>query len=485
MIVYRNSCKRILLNPSIDLKESKYNIYMAKHGKEILYNTCSGAIVELDGGFYDFLHRNRRIPIHDLDSMSNWKQGIITLYQHGFLIDADRNELEFIKRQVFNGFNNDYVNIVIVPTTHCNMKCPYCFESGFIDNATINRDLQKQIIKFIKKHFQGKNLTVIWYGGEPLLKMDVIKEISNELKQFTDKNSKTYNAGVVTNGYLLTPSVSDILNELHVRLLQITLDGFEGSHNQRRKLINGSPTFWKIVNNIDYASRFFDVSLRINVDEDNIAECQELLEWISLNRPKWFDQKKNIVPYVAPITKVHKDMSYNYFIARTDFGKIFKDHFMKYFTINSVWEKCIISGKDSYFFNQCCALERKAWSGVFPNAMPNACGVLSNNLITIDAEGNLFKCWDTVGVSDHAIGNVYEGLVNSEWGNKWKSFELSPTCEKCVFLPVCMGGCIRECITNGGQPSCPYDFEILNDIIYYEYKKLVDEIRTDTAVRNG
>ena len=83
------------------------------------------------------------------------------------------------------------------------------------------------------------NLSIDWYGGEPLLEMDLIKNMSKQFIAICQEKEVQYNSSMVTNGYHLTPQIAKELKELKVENIQITIDGPEDIHNARRILANG------------------------------------------------------------------------------------------------------------------------------------------------------------------------------------------------------------------------------------------------------
>lgn len=456
------------------LKFSMFNVFIKKENNiNILFNTCSSAVARIDDALCAFIDRTEIFCLGQKKISDDITKSLHLMIDQGFIVNENFDELEYVKHFIFQPQNPDHTYIVIAPTTFCNMQCPYCFESGFIDCAHMDRQKQEQVVDFVKSNYSDKNISVVWYGGEPLLNIKAIEYISTELIEFTNGQSTNYNAGMITNGYLLTPNISDRLKSLHVRLLQVTLDGFQVSHDKRRKLKTGDATFWRIINNLDYAQDLFNISLRLNVDSRNIKGVQEILEWIRTHRKQWFIGKNKIVPYVAPITCVHRDMDYEYALDRCEFSNIFREFYMDYFFES--FKTALLEESEEYFFNQYCALERKAWRGVFPFSLTDSCGVLNENLIVIGAEGNLYKCWDTVGVEKHSIGSITNGILKNERYQTWQNYFLPQKCEQCVYLPICLGGCIRECIDKNGEPSCPYDFSLYKEVVY----KYINQINTD------
>lgn len=448
MNVLRDGQNPLYESKNHDIKLSKYNVLIKSEDNQIFFNTLSGAIILANKGELDTIFQN------DL-----FKE---ILYKNGFLVPKECDEVSYVENFITNCSLYPKSNMVVIaPTTHCNMECPYCFENDYIDKKHMTLEVAENVVKYIENNYCYEDLTVVWYGGEPLLELEIIDYISTSLIQVCHRKGISYSAGMITNGYLLTESlIEKLANKYKVKLLQVSLDGKGEVNDSRRKLRNGKESYQKILSNIFLAQERMKVSLRINVDYKNIYSTKELLTEILKNSNISHEQ---LIPYVAPITKVHDDLKYTTAIDREDFAQIFLDEYLDIFLHAERINKGVLNCKD-YFFDQCCALERKAWRGLFPFSMTTPCGVLSSSQVTISADGKLYKCWDTIGVDDFCIGSIFDEKLEEEALEKWHNYKLPEKCLLCEYLPICLGGCIRESIVNK-TPSCPYDFNIYKEIL--------------------
>lgn len=136
-------------------------------------------------------------------------------------------------------------------------------------------------------------LTLSWFGGEPLLAEGVICEVSEHAHALSEAHGFGLSGGLTTNGYLLTPDKVRRLHGLKHRTYQITLDGYDETHNRTRRLANGGPTFDRIWKNL-LAIRDMDldveIMLRIHVSPHNITSLPILLSEIDreLSRSRKF-----------------------------------------------------------------------------------------------------------------------------------------------------------------------------------------------------
>ena len=133
-----------------------------------------------------------------------------------------------------------------------NFRCIYCYEKDSLTPCKMSEETEGNIVNLLKHQIgKIKHFSVTWYGGEPLLGLDSLQRLSKEFIKICDENQIAYSAGIVTNGYLLTLETYNILKECRVTGMQITIDGDEETHNQRRPLAGGQPTYQKIMSNLE------------------------------------------------------------------------------------------------------------------------------------------------------------------------------------------------------------------------------------------
>ena len=202
------------------MKPSEYNLFdHNENGGSTIYNTITGAVISLNEK-YTRQYMNRCYS--DNDFSENMKRG-------GFIVPDDIDEKEYIlslSNRLRNGNSDDY-GFTIAPTISCNFRCPYCFEEGHKYN-TMTQDVVIKTIEFInKKTEKAKSIHVSWYGGEPLLRPDIIGSITKEI----NREGKHYQAAIVTNGYFLDKKMAIFLKEQNVTHAQVTVDGPPDIHN--------------------------------------------------------------------------------------------------------------------------------------------------------------------------------------------------------------------------------------------------------------
>ena len=140
-------------------------------------------------------------------------------------------------------------------TQQCNLRCEYCVYSGtYTHNRThANKRMSFEIAKkaiefFLERSWARSDVTIGFYGGEPLLEFELIKQCVEYTKAQVEGKHIKFN--MTTNGTLLRDEVVDFLVE-HDFMLGISLDGAKDEHDASRKFSNGEGSFETIIRNIE------------------------------------------------------------------------------------------------------------------------------------------------------------------------------------------------------------------------------------------
>jgi len=387
------------------MKQSQYNhmvkIYDISNSNIILYNTLHRkyiVITENEKEIINNLYNNLNKKLFTKQEVSYIKK----LSNIGAIIPNNFDELSYL-RVLYNKnkFNNNKLILVLNPTLSCNFRCTYCYEKH--NNIVFNNDTIRMIINFVKNKAKEINeLSVAWFGGEPLLEFDKICYLSNEFIKICKKNQCKYTSSITTNGYLLDDNKIYQLSRFNVNNIQITLDGPKDFHNKTRKLVDGTGTYSRIRNNIiKLAKNGIGCTLRVNVTQNNYKHISELFDDIPIQ------YRRNI---------------------RINMSNIFQDKN----TINlyELYKNSIIKGfRYDDKLNSLVKCEGGTPNAItiYPNGKLSFCsmaaeeelfyGELKNNDVKITNKGLFYK-FNNISVFDDS------------------------SCIKCKLLPMCMGSCM-------------------------------------------
>jgi uncharacterized protein len=170
---------------------------------------------------------------------------------------------------------NNSLHLIILPTEQCNLRCTYCYEDfarGRMDRKVV--DGLKLLLD--RRAPELERLWIAWFGGEPLLALDIVAEIQTHIQSLTRRHSRLHtSASMTTNGLLLDRRRLRRLLALGVTEYQITFDGPRKLHDQKRVRIGGEGTFDRIWGNLCAARELsdpFEIVVRMHVDRDNHDE---------------------------------------------------------------------------------------------------------------------------------------------------------------------------------------------------------------------
>ncbi len=350
--------------------------------------------------------------------MTPEEQGLLAQLKYGlFVYSEDYDEFEDLKFQHnLARYEQATIGMTIAPTMACNMACQYCYEEN--KKGRMSAGVIESIIGFVEKKAPGlKKLDIGWYGGEPLLGLDVIDDLTGSFLDLAEEYKFEYAASMISNGYLLNKDNVDKLRKLKVSTIQITLDGPARYHNAKRPLKNGQPSFETIVANLAYASTKLGIGIRVNVDKSFKSEIiTELLD--ELEKAGLKERVGVYFGQLEPSTSVCSNISEScYEVA--DFSMVEIDYYR-------------------------LLLERGFRIDKLPSPAVTFCMAQNISSFLIDPDGYLYRCFNHVGEKDRSMGNIRDE-INYQHPNFMRLFRFEPygdnICSKCELLPICVGGC--------------------------------------------
>jgi uncharacterized protein len=179
-------------------------------------------------------------------------------------------------------FRSNYLNLIILPTEACNFRCTYCYET--FENKKMLRPVVTGIKSLIDRRAEDLDeLEISWFGGEPLLALDVVTEISRHALNVAKAEGFIFRSGMTTNGYFLDQKRFSKCLEHKIDFFQISLDGNLEDHNTSRRLASGEGTFSQIWSNLiamKRSSSEFTVLLRLHYTMENFISIGQFARHI-------------------------------------------------------------------------------------------------------------------------------------------------------------------------------------------------------------
>lgn len=326
----------------------------------------------------------------------------------------------------------------------CNLACRYCFAGQGEYNgesALMSADTGKKAIDFlIKSSGNRRNLEVDFFGGEPLMNFEVVKEIVAYGRSLEEKYNKKFRFTLTTNGVLLNDDVLEFANK-EMSNLVLSIDGRKELHDYMRPSRNGKGSYDIILpkfieaaekrNQTDYYVRGTFTHFNTDFDKDVIHLADLGFKQISVE------------PVVA-------DPSCDYAITDDDIDKICDS----YDRLAKEMLKRQKEGNGFNFFHFMIDLS----GGPCVAKRLSGCGS-GTEYLAVTPWGDLYPCHQFVGNEKFLLGNLDEGIKRTDICNDFKRCNVysKPKCRDCFAKFFCSGGCAANAYNFHGSINESYD----------------------------
>jgi uncharacterized protein len=307
---------------------------------------------------------------------------------------------------------------IVVLNLDCNLACPYCFEEGVRVGRYMTPETADDLVAMLERDHlgQGRRVALDFYGGEPLLSLDLIRSIAMRLKKSSDERGLPFSFALVTNGTLLSRPLAEELTALGLKDAKVTLDGPREVHDLSRPFASGKgSSFDAIVRNLVAVREVIDIELGGNFTRENYPEFPRLLdELVSVGLTP---DKLRMVQF-CPVMNRREGPSVPDFRTGCDCN-------------SEPWLH------EANLFLREETLKR---GFTVPKPGPAGCMVEFGNALVVSVDGSLYKCPAFVDREGFAVGDLRSGVMGDGAAynpDVWKK----PGCLECVYLPQCFGGC--------------------------------------------
>ncbi|MBI4553247.1 MAG: SPASM domain-containing protein, partial [Candidatus Latescibacteria bacterium] len=399
--------------------------------------------------------------------------------------------------------NPDNLSIMVCPTYYCNFKCVYCVEETVKEqDIYMNDEVAHATIAWIKSYTEStrpKNLSLRFYGGEPLLNVPMMEFVSKEMFEYARSKGLKFVIGITTNGALLTEAVVDKLVPYGLKYVKITLDGDKEAHDKKRPYLSGKGTFDRIIKNIKAVSDKIMINIGGNFDEEN---ADAMLRLLAFMKETGIGDKIGTFDF-KPIMDT---------IDRRDAERTAEQAVKQAATLESLPDGMIPIDipvlNDSMMPG--CGSHSKAGShsmseGNIPEAYVTmkraiaahgfrtppgigqvACAMtMSETAFIVDPVGKIYNCPPLVGREQFSVGDVWNGLnhrfVEFMTLDVWRN----DMCLDCTYVPMCGSGCRYEAYLKTGDiyaPDCEkaYFDKAVPELIKFDYEVIQAQSREQT-----
>lgn len=419
----------------------KYKMY----DTNIVLDINSGAVHVFDDAAYDIIDFYKTISLEEITEklagtysagdISDAYQEIQRLEADGLLFSED-TYVDAIK----SWDRTPVVKALCLHICHdCNLRCKYCFAStgSFGGHRTMmSAETGKQAIDFLIEQSKGRrNLEVDFFGGEPLLNFEVVKQIVEYARKREKEADKNFRFTLTTNAVLLNNDIKEFINE-NMHNVVLSIDGREDVNDRMRPRVDGTGTYKSILPKIlDMAdSRHQDnYYVRGTFTRENLDFSKDVLHLADLG----FKQI-SIEPVVAA-----KDSGLD--IREEDLPILFNEY--------ELLAKEYSDRNDFNFFHFMIDLQQ----GPCVIKRLRGCGS-GHEYLSVTPEGDLYPCHQFVGDETFKMGNIHEGTFNSGTQKNYQKCNVytKKDCAECWAKFYCSGGCAANAYQFNHDINKPY-----------------------------
>ena len=421
------------------------------NGYDIVLDVNSGAIHVVDDVTYDVIalyegHTREEI-VNSLRERYPETEVEEALDEVQMLVDNE----ELFTKDTYENYIMDFkkrptvVKALCLHIAHdCNLACQYCFaEEGEYHGrrALMSFEVGKKALDFlIANSGNRRNLEVDFFGGEPLMNWQVVKDLVAYGREQEKLHDKKFRFTLTTNGVLLNDEVMEVCNREMGKVV-LSIDGRKEVHDKMRPFRKGAGSYDLIVPKFQQfaESRHQDkYYVRGTFTHYNLDFSEDVLHLADLG----FKQIS-----VEPVVAEPKEP---YAIREEDLPKLFEE----YDKLAVEMIRRHKSGEDFNFFHFMIDLE----GGPCVAKRLSGCGS-GTEYLAVTPWGDFYPCHQFVGNEKFLLGNVDEGILNTDIRDEFKCCNVyaKEKCRKCFARFYCSGGCAANAYNFSGDICGAYD----------------------------
>lgn len=421
------------------------------NGYNIVLDVNSGSVHVVDEIVYDMIPMYENMSLDEIsaklgdryssDDIKEAYEEITALKDAGSLFTED------IYENYIDSFKNrqPVVKALCLHIAHdCNLACQYCFaEEGEYHGrrALMSFEVGKKALDFLVANSgTRRNLEVDFFGGEPLMNWNVVKQLVEYGRSIEEANNKKFRFTLTTNGVLLNDEILDFVNK-EMGNIVLSTDGRKEVHDRMRPFRNGKgsydlimPKFKKVAesrNQTNYYVRGTFTHFNLDFSNDVLSLADQGFKQIS----------------VEPVVASPEDA---YALREEDLPQIF-DEYDKLAVEMIKREK---EGRGFNFFHFMIDLT----GGPCVYKRLSGCGS-GTEYLAVTPWGDFYPCHQFVGNEDFLLGNVDDGIVRKNICEEFKQCNVysKPKCKDCFAKLFCSGGCAANSYNFHGNINDSYE----------------------------
>ncbi len=326
----------------------------------------------------------------------------------------------------------------------CNLACKYCFaEEGEYHGRRelMSFEVGKKALDFLVANSGNRvNLEVDFFGGEPLMNWDVVKQLVEYGRSLEEKNNKKFRFTLTTNGVLLNDEIMEYLNK-EMSNVVLSLDGRKEVNDNMRPFRTGKGSYDLIVpkfQKLAESRNQTDYYVRGTFTRDNLDFSEDVKHFADLG----FKQM-SIEPVVGPEEDPYSIREEDLPVIMEEYDKLALEYIKR--------EK---EGKGFNFFHFMIDLNQ----GPCVYKRLSGCGS-GTEYLAVTPWGDFYPCHQFVGNEEFLMGNVSDGIVREDLITKFSNCNVysKEKCKNCFARFYCSGGCAANSYNFHGTINDAYD----------------------------
>jgi uncharacterized protein len=337
------------------------------------------------------------------------------------------SELAALSKIISEGiFANKYPPITkldLFLTADCNLRCDYCFVKKEEGNI-MSWDVAKKAVDFLFRESRDvEDITIIFFGGEPLIAWDLIEKIVLYAEKHAPKLGKRTRYSITTNGVLLSEKILRFSKKHNIKHL-LSLDGDRESHNTHRKFPNGEGTFDIVISKIPLLKKHQGwLGTRMTVTPETVSKLSSNVQFLFR-------------------------MGINQFIIGADHDiiwdrKSIEEYERQWEAVAKFYLEMVSKGEPIRMtvFEEDCNEMKEKLSGIWGCEA----GV---DKVCISPRGEIYPCSRFLGIGAatgaYKLGTVEEGITARKLREDFLDHRemIRYKCMKCRYKDYCSGGCL-------------------------------------------
>jgi hypothetical protein len=452
--------------------------YKAK-GFNIVLDTYSGSVHAVDDITYEIISlyedhskeyiKNKLTTYNLTDVQFDEAYSEVKELEEGSMLFTNDNFAD-LSLDVVNRPTN--VKAICLNVAHtCNLSCEYCFAKGgkyHGPDAIMTTEIAKKAIDFlISNSGNHYNLDVDFFGGEPLMNWNVVKETVEYARSLEEKYNKHFNFTLTTNGMLLDDDKIDYLNK-NMKNVVLSLDGRRETHDEFRKTIGGNGSFDTVVPNFqNFVNKRGDKEyyIRGTYTANNLDFTNDVKTYLDLGF-----KRTSLEPVVG-------NSESEYALKDNDLETLYKE----YEKLADMMIEAIDNNDEFIFYHYMIDLE----NGPCVHKRISGCGS-GTEYMAITPTGDLYPCHQFVGNDDFILGDLENGIIRNDIIDTFKKCNCysKEECKSCWANMYCSGGCAANNYNANGDINKTHEYscklfrkriEMAIAIKIYEYMEKSEE----------